>query len=144
MSGVMHDDIDALARTLWGEARGEGEPAMEAVAAVVLNRVERSALLDGRHWWGATIAAICRARLQFACWNPANPNRALLFAVGVEDPDFRLAHAIAARAAAGQIPDPTFGATAYKPAARPWPFSWGRPRLPLATIGGREFFNLAD
>ncbi|NUB15472.1 cell wall hydrolase, partial [Azospirillum brasilense] len=34
--------IDTLARTLWGEARGESVRAMEAVAAVVMNRVGRA------------------------------------------------------------------------------------------------------
>ena len=29
---------DVLARTLWAEARGEGQAGMEAVACVILNR----------------------------------------------------------------------------------------------------------
>jgi hypothetical protein len=139
-----HDDADSLARTLWGEARGDGEAGMEAVAAVILNRLERSARLGGRHWWGATIAQICRARLQFPCWNPASPIRARLFSLDENDGDFRLAHAVAARAMAGLLPDPTFGATHYKPAGAPWPGAWGYPRRPLAAIGGREFFSPRD
>jgi spore germination cell wall hydrolase CwlJ-like protein len=138
------DDIDTLARTLWGEARGEGEPGMEAIAAVVLNRLQRSTRQGGRHWWGATIAAICRARLQFPCWNPANPDRRTLLVLDSQDGDFRRARAIAARAASGLLPDPTFGATHYRSAGSPWPSSWGHPRQPLATIGARAFFNLRD
>ncbi len=138
------DDVDTLARTLWGEARGEGEDAMEAVAAAIVNRWEVTIRLRGRHWWGGSIAAICRAGLEFACWRPGNPVRAELLALGPADRDFRRAHAIAATAAAGLLPDPVLGATAYKPAAEPWPPAWGRPRLPLAVIGGRAFFNLRD
>ena len=140
----LHDDVDTLARTIWGEARGEGQAAMEAIAAVVMNRLERSLRFGGRHWWGATITEICRARLQFPCWNPASSIRAAVFAVDASDADFRLAHVIATRAAAGQLPDPTFGATHYKAAADPWPTAWGHPRLPLAAISDREFFNLRD
>ena len=33
-------EIDVLARTLWGEARGEGTAGMQAVASVILNRVK--------------------------------------------------------------------------------------------------------
>ena len=32
--------IDVLARTIWGEARGEGTSGMSAVACVVINRVK--------------------------------------------------------------------------------------------------------
>ena len=32
------DDLQILARTLFGEARGEGDEGIEAVACVVMNR----------------------------------------------------------------------------------------------------------
>lgn len=47
-------EIDVLARTLWGEARGEGSTGMEAVASVILNRVE-VAKRRGHYWWGNKI-----------------------------------------------------------------------------------------
>jgi spore germination cell wall hydrolase CwlJ-like protein len=136
------DPVDVLARTLWGEARGEGEAGMEAVAAVVLNRVEVSARLGGRHWWGHDVVSVCRCKAQFSCWNPGDPNRSKLLAADDRDASFRLAKSVAERAIAGQIHDPTCGATTYKVASLPWPYSWGRPRLPLATIGHHEFYNL--
>jgi len=36
------EDIDILARTIYGEARGEPVRCKEAVAAVILNRVRRA------------------------------------------------------------------------------------------------------
>lgn len=138
----LSDPVDVLARTLWGEARGEGEARMEAVAAVVLNRVETSARLGGRHWWGRDVVSVCRCKLQFSCWNPGDPDRAELLAVNERDPSFRLAKSVAERAIAGRIDDPTCGATTYKVASLPWPYSWGRPRLPLVTIGKHAFYNL--
>lgn len=44
-------ETDILARTIYGEARGESISGMEAVASVVLNRVA-FAKRRGRFWWG--------------------------------------------------------------------------------------------
>ena len=60
-------------RTIWGEARGEGEPGMTAVAHVLLNRLK-----DGR--WGTALGSVCLAPYQFSCWNIGDPNRARMLA----------------------------------------------------------------
>lgn len=138
------DPADVLARTLWGEARGEGEAGMIAVAAVVLNRVRISQEHGGRYWWGRDVMSVCRARAQFSCWNPGDPNRPKLLAVDETDAEFRLARKVAADAIAGRLADPTFGATTYKLATLPWPYGWGHPRLPLIQIGKHAFYNLAE
>ena len=57
-------DADILARTIWGEARGEGKGGMEAVALVVLNRLDVSNQKGG-YWWGNTLLDICRKPYQF-------------------------------------------------------------------------------
>ena len=44
-----NNEIDLLARTIWGEARGEGQTGMQAVANVIMNRVKKGG------WWGATV-----------------------------------------------------------------------------------------
>lgn len=93
--------------------------------------------------WGMDWISVCRARGQFAAWNPGNPNRVKLLTVKDSDPDFRLAKRIAADAVAGRIEDPTYGATAYKLAAQPWPYTWGHFRLPLVEIGKHAFYNFA-
>ena len=48
------------ALTLWAEARGEGETGVRAVASVIYQRA------GGRP---ELIAAECRERRQFSCWN---------------------------------------------------------------------------
>ena len=53
---------DTLARTLWGEARNQGQCGMAAVAHVVLNRAAHP------RWWGHDIISVCRAPEQFSCW----------------------------------------------------------------------------
>ena len=137
------DSVDVLARTLWGEARGEGEEGMIAVASVVLNRVRESLEHGGRYLWGRDVVSVCRARAQFSCWNPGDPNRAKLLAVDLSDPAFRLARKVAEDAVAGRLADPTYDATSYKVASLPWPHSWGHFRTPLVTIGKHAFYNLA-
>ena len=141
------DAADVLARTLWGEARGEGEAGMIAVACVVLNRVRESLEHGGTYWWGRDVAGVCRARAQFSCWNPSDPNRAKLLSVDLSDPQFRIARKVAEDAVADRLSDPmidpTLGATSYKVASLPWPYSWGHPRTPLVTIGRHAFYNLA-
>ena len=66
--------IDTLARTIYGEARGEPIRGKEAVAAVVLNRVGR-AMERGGWWWGSSVAEVCRRPWQFSCWNADDANR---------------------------------------------------------------------
>eukprot|EP00752_Nemacystus_decipiens_P015328 g13661.t1 len=104
--------VDVLARTIWGEARGEPTQGREAVAAVVLNRVAK-AQARGGHWWGDDVVGVCQAPWQFSCWNEGDPNREKLLAVDETDRAFRECLQIASRAVAGELADPTDGATHY-------------------------------
>ena len=124
---------DILARTLWGEARGEPVRGIEAVAAVVMNRVRRGG------WWGDTVESVCRKRWQFSCWNANDPNRAKLERVSEDDRRFRICLRIARRAIAGSVDDPTGGATHYH--ARGLLPAWARGREPSAEIGNHLFYN---
>src|ERR1019366_3489695 len=105
--------LDTLARTLYGEACGEGEAGMVAVASVILNRIALSEPLGGRHWYGFDIRSVCRAIGQFSCWLPVNRNRSKLLEIDDRNPEFRLALAIAADAIAGRIEDTTYSATSF-------------------------------
>lgn len=51
-------EIDVIAETLWGEARGEGWRGIKAVASVIANRSK-----------GGSFAATCLAPMQFSHWN---------------------------------------------------------------------------
>ena len=63
-----------LARTLWGEARGESLAGQIAVAWTIRNRVD-----DGntKSWWGEGYAGVCQKPYQFSCWKN-DPNFAYL------------------------------------------------------------------
>lgn len=130
--------VDLLARTLYGEARGEGVRGMEAVAAVVMNRVRRSQR-RGWYWWGNTVEEVCLQPSQFSCWNANDPNRVAILSVDPQDPLFRVCVRIARRAVAGVLKDPTGGATHYH-AAGLEPV-WAVGREPSAIIGHHQFYN---
>jgi len=124
---------DTLARTLWGEARGEGRAGMVAVAAVICNRAARPG------WWGRSVAEVCLKPRQFSCWLADDPNRAGLERVGDGDAVFVQAQEIAAAALAGSLPDYTFGATHYHAVdAAP---AWARGHTPCVVIGHHAFYN---
>jgi len=127
-----------LARTLWGEARGEGVSGMEAVACVVLNRVRRQT------YWGKNVADVCRKPYQFSCWNASDPNSATLMRLVPPSPELAGAMPIAARAIAGELADSTAGATHYH-ARRLVPVPrWARGHAPCAVIGNHLFYNDID
>lgn len=138
-----YNDIsaDVLARTLWGEARGEGTTGMQAVAGVVMNRV-RIAQEKGGFWWGDTVITVCQKPYQFSCWNRADPNAKKLQSVDARDLVFATALRLARRAVIGQLADITHGATHYH-AARVRPY-WARGKTPCAEIGAHRFYRLVQ
>lgn len=66
---VIRDAIDVVARTIAGEARGQGYLDMIAVGAVIRERVLRPG------WWGRDWESVCQKPWQFSCWNEGDPNR---------------------------------------------------------------------
>jgi spore germination cell wall hydrolase CwlJ-like protein len=134
-------EIDTLARTIWGEARGEGEAGMAAVASVIMNRL-RISLRRGSCWWGNSLIQICQKPFQFSCWNKDDPNLRPLLAVDARDLYFATALRIARRAVCGVLPDPTFGATHYHAAgAHPY---WAGAHKPVAVIGRQVFYRIEE
>lgn len=130
-------DIDILARTVYGEARGESDLGKLAVAHVVMNRVKADVHGDGRpDWWGEGIAAVCLKPRQFTCWDDAN--RLALMQADLSDPAFARCLVAAIEAAHGLKPDPTGGATHYlgPGAAR----DWARDKA-YVTLGRHRFFT---
>jgi N-acetylmuramoyl-L-alanine amidase len=124
---------DTLARTLWGEARGEGREGMMAVASVILNRAAKPG------WWGRSVAEVCLRPRQFSCWLADDPNRAKLEKVDERDAQFRLAQQIAEQALGGGLPDYTFGATHYH--AVDIAPAWAKGHTPCVVIGRHAFYN---
>lgn len=114
VAGATNQDVLTLARTLFGEARGEfdadgrGDVPVEAVANVILNRAAKK--FRGK----ATVHGVCRDPLQFSCWNGNDANRAKIMnlAKGANAVFDRCLN-VATRAVKGEIPDHTRGALHY-------------------------------
>lgn len=101
------EDIVLLGRLLYGEARGTSVEEQIAVAHVVRNR----SLKPG--WWGMSVKEVCLSRAQFSCFNRDDPNFSVLMNVNVQEPVYLQCAGIAAVVLAGNISDPSGGATHY-------------------------------
>lgn len=84
-------DVELLARTIWGEARGEGRKGMEAIAAVIVNRMMHPTR------WAHDVYGVVTADKQFSCWNERDPNRVKLLD-RLTDDEFKVALEIARNA----------------------------------------------
>lgn len=126
---------DILARTIGGEARGDGIEGMSAVANVVMNRVARPG------WWGKSVKEICLKPYQFSAWDEGDPNRPIITAWDTGFSIYREALDIATRALMGQLPDITNGGTSYYARSMKTLPKWAEGRTPCAEIGGHLFFN---
>nr|WP_240796909.1 cell wall hydrolase [Terasakiella sp. SH-1] len=124
-----------MARTLYGEARGEGRHGMECVAQVILNRVNRGG------WWGNDIASVCLKPWQFSCWNYNDPNRSKIEKLMPGDNDvFNLAYEIAGEAMAGTMPN-HIGYDVYHYKVRGLYANWAVGHVASYTAGGHEFYK---
>lgn len=125
--------IDIMARTAWGEARGEGPEGMRAVCHVIMNRANKGG------WWGSSVVQVAQKPWQFSAWNENDPNRAKLQAVNDNDPEFRQALEIAEAVYNGELEDSTDGATHYHANwMRP---AWADDALISAQIGQHTFYK---
>lgn len=132
------DDEDVLARTIYGEARGENLAGQEAIASVVLNRLAFSKGKGG-YWWGNSISEICLKPWQFSCWNKNDVNYKVIQNATEDDKAFALAKRIARRAVVGILKDTTGKSTHYHTKnVRP---KWSIGKIPAAEIGSHFFYN---
>lgn len=135
---MIDPQVDILARTLWGEARGESYFGQQAVANVVMHR---AAIGKGhRHFGDGSFSSACLAPWQFSCHNPNDPNCEALEEVTDLDPIFAQCIKISQLAVAGTLPDITDGATYYYAKGSPMP-PWAQGKTPCATIGKHLFFK---
>jgi len=160
IEGPAMDPAETLSRTLYAEAGTRPLRAIEALAALVLNRA-RAALPRPPRRPGAApfapggharlpdpgpwaVAEACRDPFLFPSYNPRHPAHARLTAPPPGEPagDAALAmcRRVAARALAGALADPTGGATHWHgPDRLP---AWAVAREAEAEIGGLVFYRL--
>lgn len=139
---VLPADMDIMARTIYGESRGEPYNGKLAVAHVILNRVA------AEHRRETRIAGACTEPSQFSCWLPDDPNLKKLVAVTPDSPGFSDCMTAAQEALAEHNSgiDITKGALYYHTEAQPkwadtWPPRWARGHEPCTKVYNHLFYN---
>jgi N-acetylmuramoyl-L-alanine amidase len=137
-------DLDVLARTIYGESRGEPLLGKQGVAATVVNRALYAATHHYPMFGDGMIRAACIFPWQYSCWNKNDPNYPKILALDLasDDPVIHECLAVAQSAVDGDLADPTHGAMWYKTNALPWPHVWGPEVQPLIVIYDQSFYNL--
>lgn len=128
---MTEDQTDIMARTIYGEARGEGQQGMQAVANVIMNRVKAGS------WYGASVKDVCLKPYQFSCWNDNDVNKLII--TQATDAQLKPARKIAEQAIAGTLQDITGGATHYYADSIAAPY-WAASMTQTAKIGHHIFF----
>lgn len=124
-----------MARTVFGEARGESALGKKAVAHVILNRVTKGG------WWGTTIIEVCTAPKQFSTWNDGDPNRARMLAVDESDVVYRDCLYASLAAMRDEDNDPTDGSCHYHALSVAPNWAEGKQGH---SIGGHIFYRNID
>ena len=134
-AAIPQADRDAAIRTLWGEARGEGDDGVAAAANVILNRAEKN---------GESLTNVVRAPKQFSAWDDPR-TRPGMDALSPSDPEYQRIGAILDEVASGKRGDNTGGATHYisfdgqKANGDAVP-NWAKG-TPTASVGRHTFFS---
>lgn len=137
------NDKDILARTIYGEARGEllkfGKNSLYAIGYVVLNRFKRGI-------YGKTIKDICLKPYQFSCWNKRDINYNKIYQLKILDGIFNCCYSIAEQLVENQNftiqinEDCTNGATHYHhKAIKPY---WIKEEFKTVSLGSHIFYKL--
>jgi N-acetylmuramoyl-L-alanine amidase len=129
---LTYHDADVLARTIWGEARGEPWDGKIAVAAVMLNRWR-----SGRWFAAPTLAGTCQKPGQFSCWLDNDPNKAKLLAVTLADASLQECWSAGLTAVNGPLP---FAQNVWHYLVTGTPAGWATGQAPIATIGHHSFY----
>jgi spore germination cell wall hydrolase CwlJ-like protein len=137
-------DLDIAALTVWAEARGESIEGQKAVIHVIRNRWQNPG------WWSRqagdgieddTLAAVCRDRYQFSCWNPSDPqSKRLHNPETLKRPDVQRIRQLVETTL--REPDFTGGADHYctKKVA---PYTrWAKGRKPVKVVGSHQFYKI--
>lgn len=120
-------DLEIMARTVFGEARGESYKGKKAVAHVILNRARKSK---------RSVSFESIKRKQFSAWNEGDPNREKLLNVDLNDRTFR--ECMRAALEAVDEKDFTHGSRHYH--ARGVHPNWAAGQSPTLRLGSHIFY----
>ena len=132
---VSAQDCLTLAKTVYGEARGESYQGQCEVAWTVINR-----LASGRWYGRRNLAETCLVPYQYSCWNPDDPNRLAMDGLTLDDSVFQVSMC-AALASVHSIVLPHYpGMTHYFVTGTSTP-EWAKGKTPEYVVGKHEFYS---
>lgn len=138
---VTESDIDYMARTIFGEARNQGEIGMRAVGLVILNRY------FAKYRRQYTLSGVCTDPAQFSCWRPNDPGRKRIVEVLTKEFLFLMSKEVAYQCLGrAHVPDfyfwdqHTVGTSRHYHADYVHP-GWARGHVPLVTLGDHIFYD---
>lgn len=143
-------DEDVLARTLYGEARGEclinkqtiksvldpGLDGLIAIGCVVMNR------LSQKKWYGDSVKNVCHKPYQFSCWNEGDPNLPLLLSIDTSNQVYKLCAMVAQHVMAQNYFDITLGADHYHSVTMKKFPKWSTFATKTVDIGKHRFYKM--
>ena len=134
----MNNDLKILAKTIYGEARGElnnfGLAPLIAVGNVVLNRLRKK--------FANSIPEVCLAPYQFSCWNQKDPNYEKLKNLDESSTIFKTCLKVAKNLIEGRWPDLTDGCDHYhEKSIKPY---WAGQLTPKRVFGNHLFYSLKN
>src|SRR5665213_2427513 len=153
------EDAEILARTVFGEARGESLAGQIAVAFTVMHRARIArGWMEARgeahpEFGNGSIASACQAPKQYSCWNLDSPTLSALKAVTLGDAAYQIALYVALavinRLVSDALPDSTHYYNPARVSATPL-WVTGRPAAPgqsaikparfIGSIGAHRFY----
>jgi spore germination cell wall hydrolase CwlJ-like protein len=132
---VTDADIDAFARTIYGEGSNQGDAARIGIGSSILTRA-----IEGTWPGGHDIAAVCEARRQYDCWDVNTADEERTKNATLADPAFAACYGLALAMLRGGVPDNTKGAVFYHDTSRQTPpTAWGSVRLTVV-YGRLKFY----
>lgn len=135
-----YSDVEIIARTLYGEARGElakvGIVGLEAIASVIWNRWRKHP-----SYFGRTPRDVCLKPYQFSCWNKDDPNLKLLLSSLNHDHLYNVCQNVVERFVSGAGIDVVNGSDHYYATWIDAP-SWANGKTPIVDIGVHRFYKL--
>jgi len=129
-------DIEIVAKTVWGEAEGESKTGQRAVACVIKNRLFCEAFPD-------TYLDIVTEPLQFSAWNKGNPRRSKMANLDPQtDSTYDEIIDICRDVMQAEEYDITDGADHYEALAENEEPGWADDNRRTKRIGNHEFYKL--
>jgi len=131
---------DVVARTVYGEARGEPENGQVAVTWVIKNRAARDL-----SYMGTTAKEVCLKPYQFSCWDQGDVNRDKLLNLNTNDATYIKIRQIVDEVFSGQRRDNAYGSTHYHATTATYSLrNWANGKTPIVRIGDHLFYNNID